>query len=471
MAFDSKIMELKQPLVTVYIPCRNYGQYLEQAINSVINQIYPNWELIIIDEASNDDTVTIAQKYKNKYPAKVVVIANEEPMGLQKLANHVLGMASGKYMMRLDADDWLDESAIFLLVNKIESTEKAGLVYGNYYYTDPRGKILDVEFRYRLGDEDLAGQLPPHGACTLFRTRALKNAGGYSEGVNAQDGWDLWYKLADRIGAANLQVPIFYYRQHGESMSQDNKRLLKARSRIFKEISKKLEGDYKPTMVGVIPVRESYPDFKDVPFQKINGQSILELAIINAAKSDKIDNLIISSESQKVLDYAKKLEQDKKVPEHLRLLRPNNNKTNGIPIRDFMFLAGEKYAEINNGYPDIMIFLSLHAINRNAGHIDNALNVLRISESDSVVSVQEEREPMFNYGKNGLQLINKGRFQDLTFDKERLYKFNGSIIATWWEVLKTDSLFGEKIAYIEMSSEESIQVKTSSMLNYFNSNK
>ena len=146
-------------------------------------------------------------------------------------------------MMRLDADDWLDDSALFLLVNKLEATKNAGLVYGNYYYTDQDGKILDVEFRQRIGDEDLAGQLPPHGACTLFRTRALKNAGGYSESVNAQDGWDLWYKLADRIGATNIHVPVFYYRQHGESMSRDNKRLLQARTKIFEQISTKLEGD------------------------------------------------------------------------------------------------------------------------------------------------------------------------------------------------------------------------------------
>ena len=75
---------------------------------------------------------------------------------------------------------------------------------------------------------------------------------------------------------------------------------------------------------------------------------------------------------------------------------------------------------------------------------------------------------MFNYGKNGLSLINKGRFQDLTFDKERLYRFNGSIIATWWEILRQQSLFGKKIGYIEMSAEDSIQVKTTSMLNYLN---
>ncbi len=461
-------METKAPLVTIYIPCRNYGQYLGQAIKSVIDQIYSNWELIVIDEASSDNSLLVAEEFQKVLPTKITVIKNKKPLGLQKLANLVLGRANGKYMIRLDADDWLDESAIFLLVNKIETTEKAGLVYGNYYYSDSEGRILDVEFRHRLGDEDLAGQLPPHGACTLFRTRALKNVGGYSEAVDAQDGWDLWYKLADRIGATNIQIPIFYYRQHKSSMSRDNQRLLNARSKIFKEIGKKLEGDYKPVSVAVIPVKESFPDFQNVPFQKIHDKSIIELAINNASQSKKVDCVVVSSESKKVLDFCRDLENDKKVPAHIRLSRAKDSKSNGIPIRDFMIQAAEKYSETKGRYPDIMLFLSLHAINRKSAHIDNALNVLRISESDSVVSVQEEREPMFNYGKNGLSLINKGRFQDLTFDKERLYRFNGSIIATWWEILRQQSLFGKKIGYIEMSAEDSIQVKTTSMLNYLN---
>jgi glycosyltransferase involved in cell wall biosynthesis len=457
-----------EPLVTIYIPCRNYGHFLNEAAESVIAQVYKNWELIIVDEGSSDDTSIVAKKIIKQHPNKITFIKNKNPKGLQKLANEVLSIANGKYMMRLDADDWLDNSALFLLVNKLEASKNAGLVYGNYYYTDQDGKILDVEFRQRIVDEDLAGQLPPHGACTLFRTRALKNAGGYSENVNAQDGWDLWYKLADRIGAININVPVFYYRQHGESMSRDNKRLLQARSKIFEQISTKLEGDYKPTTLAVIPVKESYPDFEGVPYKEINGQSILEIAIKKASQSKKINNILVSSESQKVLDFAKKLENDCKVPTHIRLLRDKDAKSQGVPIRDFMFIAGEKYQEINKSYPDVIMFLSLHAINRNHEHIDNALNVLRITESDSVVSVQEEREPMFNYGSNGLEIINKGRFHDLTFDKERLYRFNGSIIATWWEVLKADTLFGEKIGHIEMSNEDSLQIKTSAMLDYFN---
>ena len=156
------------------------------------------------------------------------------------------------------------------------------------------------------------------------------------------------------------------------------------------------------------------------------------------------------TQSQQVLDYSKHLEDEGKVPKHIRLKRSKDIKTSkNIPIHDFMLKAGRYYQELNGITPDVVTFLNLHAVYRQTKHIDAALNVLKITESDSVVSVQEEREPMFSHGKHGLDLINPGRFKDLAFDRERLYRFNGSIIASWWEVLKTHSVFGEKIGYIE----------------------
>ena len=69
---------------------------------------------------------------------------------------------------------------------------------------------------------------------------------------------------------------------------------------------------------------------------------------------------------------------------------------------------------------------------------------------------------MFNHGDSGLNLINPGRFRNL-FDKEKLYRFNGSIIATKWDNIKMGSLFGLKTSYIEMSQKDSIQIKDSSV--------
>ena len=75
------------PLVTIYIPSRNYGRFLDQSIQSIVDQIYINWELFIIDEGSDDNTELVAKKYKEKYPSRIFFIKNKTPKGLQKVAN------------------------------------------------------------------------------------------------------------------------------------------------------------------------------------------------------------------------------------------------------------------------------------------------------------------------------------------------------------------------------------------------
>ena len=100
--------------------------------------------------------------------------------------------------------------------------------------------------------------------------------------------------------------------------------------------------NYKPKVLAVIPVKESYPNLKNVPYQKINGRTLLEIAIENALNSDQIDQLIVSSESQNVLNFSQKLEEDNLVPLHNRLLRQNNS-SNNIPITDFLISAAEFY--------------------------------------------------------------------------------------------------------------------------------
>ena len=452
----------KEPLVSIYIPCKDYGEYLSNAIDSVVNQVYTNWELIIINEGSNDNTSKIARYYQKKYPNQISLIEHNKPIGLQKVANKVLDIAKGKYVVRLDADDWFHELALFAMVSKIEQNPKTGIIYGNYFYTNEDGKILGIESRPQLGKEDLVGHLPPHGACTLFDKKILINEGGYFEEVDAQDGWDLWYKLFKKVEAISLDLPLFYYRQHEKSLSKDNNRLLNARAKIFEKIRNKSNKQTSPSVLAVLPVKESYPNLKNVPYKTINGRSLIEIAISNALISDQINDLIVSSESETVLNFSKELETKKLVPKHQRILRKDITSRN-IPITDFLISASKHFKNVNGKYPDILVYLSLHAINRRAEHIDQAINNLIISESDSVVSVQEEREPMFNYKESGLNLINPGRFKDLSFDKERLYRFNGSIIASLWNNISKNDLFGQKTSFIEMNHNDSIQIKDNSL--------
>ncbi len=452
----------EQPLVTIYIPCHNYGKYLSMAIDSVIRQLYTHWELFVVDEGSMDDTVAVAEAKRRLLPTKIFLHCNQKSIGLQKVANYVLAQSHGKYIMRLDADDWLDESALLIMVAKLEQNPQVGIVFGNYYYTNLKGEVLGIERRHRFDSVANVAYQPPHGACTMVDVRSLKSVGGYSEDIKAQDGWELWYKLLRRVEVAQLDMPVFYYRQHGESLSRNKERLLHARSKIIKRISQGLSGGYQISCLAVVGVRESYPSVSDVPYKKVGDKSILALAIEAATNSVAVTDVVVSSSSERVLEFAKELETNGHVKPHRRLKR-NNFAGSGIPVHEIMLQAGHSHKEQYGTFPDVVAFLSIHAICRRSTHIDQALDVMKISGSDSVVSVCEERDPLFSLGETGLELLNPGRLQDLAYDNERYYRYNGGVIAVWWEVLMAGLLLGEKICYLEMSLDESTQFAMQSL--------
>ena len=111
----------EKPLVTIYITNHNYGKFVKKAIDSVLSQTYRNFELIIIDDGSTDNSKKIINKYKYNSKIKIFYQANR---GLTVSNNLAIRASQGKYIMRLDADDWLDSHAIEILSNTLEKNKK-----------------------------------------------------------------------------------------------------------------------------------------------------------------------------------------------------------------------------------------------------------------------------------------------------------------------------------------------------------
>ena len=124
------------PLVTVYITNHNYGKYIKKALDSVLSQTFKNFELIIIDDGSTDNSKKIINKYKNNSKVKIIYQVNK---GLTVSNNLAIRASLGKYVMRLDADDWLDSHAIEILFNTLEKNKKLGMVFPDYYEVDSKG--------------------------------------------------------------------------------------------------------------------------------------------------------------------------------------------------------------------------------------------------------------------------------------------------------------------------------------------
>jgi glycosyltransferase involved in cell wall biosynthesis len=456
----SSIMLKKEPLVTIYIPSRNYARYLRKCIKSVCDQTYNNWELILIDEGSTDETFNIINEYALNDTIRIKILKHETPIGLQRIANKVLSIAKGSYLLRLDADDWLHEFALEILVTKLETNPGKSIAFGNFHFVDDKGRIIGTESRYNLGQHDQLGLVPPHGACTLVQTRALKKVGGYSESVDAQDGWDLWLRQGGKDSSVSTDLVIFFYRQHNSSLSKNSERLLNSRRQIFSEAAKRLNGGYKLRNVAVIPVKETYDNFKGVPYRLYKGETLLERSIKCAQSVSSIDKVIVSSADDDVFEYVSRLENEQRIQPVVKLFRKQSeSKISEHMVIKIMKEAGERCMELFDFLPDTISFLSIHALGRQPKHIEEAIDILKVSGSDAVFSVQVETDPMFAVDRKGLRLINPGRLKRLEFLQENLYRFNGAVISCWWDLIQDERLLESKIAYMEMTEIDSIQLK------------
>ena len=111
---------LKKPYFSIIISSYNYGHYLPQAIDSVLNSSYQNFELIVVNDGSTDKTSEILKQYKNH--SKITIIEHEN-QGLSLSRNKAMKIAKGKYFWFVEADDWIDKNALKRLYDKTKKDD------------------------------------------------------------------------------------------------------------------------------------------------------------------------------------------------------------------------------------------------------------------------------------------------------------------------------------------------------------
>jgi glycosyltransferase involved in cell wall biosynthesis len=205
----------RNPLLTVYITNYNYGMYIQQSVESVLSQTFQDFELFIIDDGSVDNSKEIIEQYRDNPKINIIYQQNK---GLNVTNNIAMRASIAKYIMRLDADDFLTPDALEIMVSALENDIDLGLVFPDYYYTNDNGIITGEEIRHDFDKDVSLFDQPAHGACTMIRLENLKMLGGYNESFTCQDGYDLWIKFIMHFKVTNINKPLFYYRRHGLSL-------------------------------------------------------------------------------------------------------------------------------------------------------------------------------------------------------------------------------------------------------------
>lgn len=216
-------------LVSIYVVNHNYGHFLEDALNSVA-QYYGDdqFEILLFDNGSTDNSPKII----NKFQHVIDRVYLQENIGLTATCNKALEVAQGKYIIRLDADDYFNYQGVEKLL-KLAEKENLDLCFGNYEIVNSKGVSLKKVQRVGVKDNRVLHR-PSHGACTLVRREFLRSQGGYFNAFDRQDGYDLWLKAIynGRIGFS--EDLIFKYRNHGNNLTSNWDSILLTRRSIKK---------------------------------------------------------------------------------------------------------------------------------------------------------------------------------------------------------------------------------------------
>ncbi len=131
---------MQKDLINIIVPIYNSKKYIERCVDSILNQTYQNFELILINDGSTDNSLNVINKYKNNSKIKIIDKKNE---GVAKTRNLGIDMSKGKYIMFIDNDDYIDSDYIYNYYNAIENNDM-DVVFGSYKCVSQNGKTSKI---------------------------------------------------------------------------------------------------------------------------------------------------------------------------------------------------------------------------------------------------------------------------------------------------------------------------------------
>jgi len=229
------------PLVSVIVPCYNQGNFLAEALESLLAQTYPHWECQIIDDGSTDNTKTVAQGYVDmdsrfKY-------TYQENKGLSAARNLGLKIASGDYIQFLDADDLIAPEKFETQLAVFRENKVVDIVYSEYLcfdhsdrnkqWTYSRVQLKNNAFLDFLYGWERGLSIPIH--CFLYKKQCFEKWGLFDESlIYGREDWDLHLRFASaQAKYVFVKGVMAYYRQGTVSMTKNDKKMKYGKKKLF----------------------------------------------------------------------------------------------------------------------------------------------------------------------------------------------------------------------------------------------
>ena len=204
------------PRFSIIVPLYNKAPYVRRALESITSQTFKDWECIIVDDGSTDESLSIVQEVKSKEPgAESIHIMNQKNSGVAAARNRGVAESHGEFVCFLDADDWWESTFLEEMDRLIAEYPDAGIYASNYIYYKP-GKThvalslprgyLDYPKAYYEGSS-----MPVWTGATCMPRKVFDEVGGFPMGIKLGEDFLLWAKTALHYPVAFSEKPLAYY--------------------------------------------------------------------------------------------------------------------------------------------------------------------------------------------------------------------------------------------------------------------
>lgn len=228
-----------QNKISVLIPTYNCDAYVHEAINSVLNQTYKNFEIIVVDDGSTDNTKDVLRPYEEKKLITYIYQNNSVPAVAR---NTGILNSSGDYIAFLDADDlWMPEK-LEKMIKKINDKKKFGMVITSVNFVDLYGNILRTTNYDQMTEDEIKEILMERCivvmSSVLIQREVFEHIGLFDENLTYAEDWDFFYRLAREYRIGIINEPLTVYRVRESSLMRDRAKREKLFNDTFAVVEK-----------------------------------------------------------------------------------------------------------------------------------------------------------------------------------------------------------------------------------------
>lgn len=220
-----------KPVISVVLPVFNAEKYLKEAIDSVLNQTFEDFELILINDGSTDDSLKIVQSYTD---TRIQLIQNDQNLGLIKTLNKGIYASKGTYIARMDADDIAINNRFEIQVKYLNNHPNCVAVGSNVIQFGAVNQVTSLPLNFKEIELSLLFEnCMAHPSVMIKSETVKKHQIKYREDLIHLEDWGLWLELLEFGEIHNIREPLLEYRIEGQNISVQNKSTLKERASRF----------------------------------------------------------------------------------------------------------------------------------------------------------------------------------------------------------------------------------------------